>query len=716
VGARGSLRALFEPRSVAVVGASEDPAKFGGRVVRYLAARPRDGSVPPVECFPVNPRHAEIMGFEARRSLAEIGRPIDLAVLAVPAAAVPAAIDDCVRARVGAAVVFASGFAEAGEAGRRTQQAMVERAAASGLRVLGPNCIGMVDVGARVAASFATLWVDGFDAPGPVAIASQSGATASYVYVMLQQRGVGVSLWTTTGNEADVDVADCIDYGAGHAGTRVIVAAIEGVRDGARLLAAIRRAREAGKAVLVLKVGRSALGGEVARSHTGALAGEDRVFDAAIARAGALRCRSYEDLVDMAAVCAAGRWPEGRCVGVVTASGGAGILLSDRAEDLGIELPGLSAALRAGLDARIPAGGASRNPVDVTAAVLNDFPLMIDPIVAVARSGEVDAVIAFLTSAFRSDASVAQVIEALCAAGLDRLGIPVLLSLFTSEANLGALQRAGFPAFVDPVRALQALDGMVRLRAHVADDAPPAAEIEVPEARDETTLLAWLALNGIPAAPTMRVHDEAAAIAAARALGLPVAVKVSLPGLAHKADVGGVRIGLATEEEVREAAGAMLRAARALQRGEGAEGGADGAGGERVAVVVQAMAPAGVETFMGFRRDPQFGPVVAFGLGGKWVEAMDDVALQPAPFGAEVAMRMIRGLRGRALLEGGRGGRPVDLESLAHVLSRFSQLAAGAVSVDSMEVNPFVVVPGGAGGLAVDAKLVPCAPDAAGEA
>lgn len=694
-----NLDGVFAPRSVAVVGASGDPDKFGGRALDYLLNAGYGGSV-----YPVNSRQSRVMGANTWPDLASIGRPIDAAVIAVPPPACIEAIEQCAALGVKAAIVFTSGFAEAGEAGRAYQQALADAANAGGVRILGPNCIGIVNERLRFAATFATMWREGWGNPGPVSFVSQSGAMASYLYVLLREGGIGTANWCATGNEADVDAAECIAHLVRDDETRVIVAALEGVKDGRRLIAALELAREAKKPVVVLKMGKSRVGADAVRSHTGALAGEDRVFDAAVRQSGALRCSSFEEAIDLATVCALGKFPSGRRLGIVTASGGAGIMIADRAEELGIEVPALPASLREELDRIIP-GGVSRNPVDVTAMVLNDFDLMINPIRLVAESPGVDAVIAFLTSAFRSDAMVARLAEAIQRTGLSQVSKPVMLSLFASPQNLQRLHRAGLPAFVDPLRAVKALDSLLRIAAAWRKDreiTPQFAPLAPPPpATDESGLLAFFAANGIPVVASRLAHSASEAAALAEEMGLPVAMKISIPGLAHKSELGGIRTGIATLEQAKQ----TYTELHAL--GKSAPG-----AGRLEGITVQKMASGVVEMMMGFRRDPLFGPVVVLGFGGKWVEVIDDVVMRVAPFGRDTAMEMIESLRGRPLLEGARGSPRADIGALAEALARFSVVAARLDGVASAEINPFILEREGAGGFAADCKLVSAAESA----
>jgi len=694
--AYGDLAALFAPSSVAVLGASADPAKFGGRVLHYLTRGDFAGTA-----YAVNARADRVQGVRAYPTVETIGAPVDLAVIALPAAACIDAVADCGRAGVRAAIVLTSGFAEDGDAGRARQDALLAAARAHGVRLLGPNCIGLANGQARMAATFATMWLDGWPVPGPVSIVSQSGALASYFHVLLAERGMGVAHWCSTGNEIDVDAAECVEWLATDPATRVIVVALEGLRDGRRLAHALLAARAARKPVLLMKLGRSRVGTQAALSHTGALAGDDRVLDAVIRQCGALRCDDFTQAVDLAITCALARFPAGRRVGIVSASGGGGIMAADRAEERGLEVPELGASTRASLDAMLP-GGTSRNPVDVTAMVLADYDLMVRPIGEVARDPGVDGVVVFLTSAFRSEAAGAALRERLVRLDVLASGKPVLLCGVASAAERRALLRDGFALFTEPRSAIDALAALADLHEHwdaPQPSLPPAAPLAAPaHDDDEATLLGFLERHGVPAAPTQLVRDAVAAESAAVAIGFPVVLKFAVRGLHHKSDVGGVVTDVASPAAVRAAFATLTaRAERA------------GLGGRLAGIVVQAQAPDGVEILLGMRRDPAFGAVILVGMGGKWVELLADVAIRLAPVDAAQARSMLAELKGFPLLQGLRGEAPADVDALVAAIVAFSALAARLDDTATLEVNPFVVARGGSGGVAVDAKRTPAA-------
>lgn len=684
-----SLQPLLAPRSVAVIGASDDASKVGGRVLSYLLSGRYRGRV-----FAVNPKQPRVQDHPAFASIDRIDEPIDTAIIALPPPACVDAFAQCAAVGVKTAIVLTSGFREAGAEGAARQKALVDIVRESPIRLLGPNCLGVVNERAGYAGTFATMWKEPWPQPGSVAIVTQSGATASYFYVMLRERGVGISAWIATGNEADVDVAECVRHVAGDESTRVVIAAMEGVGNGPALLDAIAAARAAGKPVLIMKVGKSAVAVDAVRSHTGALAGDDRVFDAAIRQAGAIRCASFEDAADLACACAIGAYPRGPRVGFISASGGAGILMTDVAEDKGLSVPELSAPLRGDLDAMLP-GGNSRNPVDVTAMVLNDLGLMVKPIELLRQSGEVDAVVAFLTSAFRSDQSVSNVIEALQRQAPS--DVPLILSAFTSTENLKRLQQAGYATFVDPARAVNTVDALRRIASwerRTFANQDRVRSLMPPVSLSEASLLEFFALQGIPCSPTREVSSRREAILVAVGFGFPVAMKVSLSGLAHKSETGGVRIGITDSTQAEEAYESLASIGRRLAPNAPAR------------VTVQKMIAGRCEMMMGFRNDDVFGPVVVLGFGGKWVEIIDDVVLRIAPFDREEALAMIDELRGRKLLDAVRGEPAADVGALADALTAFSKLVGRLDRVESAEINPFIVGPAGAGGFAVDAKLV----------
>lgn len=679
-----SLKPLFDPASIAIVGASNDVQKFGGRPIRYSVEGGYRGAI-----LPINPKGGEIQGLKAYRDIREAPGPVDLVIISVPAPGVVEAIEQCAEAGARSAVIFSSGFAELGGEGEAWQARLSEVARRSGVRLVGPNCMGMLNVKAAAVGTFSSAFEHGWPRAGGVAVMSQSGAVGSHCLVLARQRGLGLRGWVTTGNECDVDVAELIAFCAEDPETKVIVAYMEGCKRPDAFCAALEQARRAGKPVIVMKVGASDVGRIAASSHTASLAGADEVFDAVFRQYGVHRARTLDELIDVAAACSAGHFPTGRKLGVVTISGGVGVLSSDAAAQNGLEVPELPKATQARLKALMPFA-TPRNPVDTTATVLNDMRLLRESLDAVLTDGGVDAVLCFLTSLGYSKRLMPQLHEVLGEIRAKHPGRLVMLSMMChAEDRVRLEEELGFVVFEDPSRAIAAIAALMRFGASFARPAPEAPPVlpplDPPPARALTELEAaeLLRAAGLPVLESRlaRTADEAAA--AARALGFPVALKVVSAEIAHKSDVGGVRLKLADEAQVRQAFDGIIAAVNAKAPGAKVDG-----------VMVAPMVEGGVECILGASRDPVFGPMVLFGLGGVFVEVLKDASLRRAPFGRDEARRMIAELKGLPLLQGARGRPPADLDALAEALARLSAYAhAMRDSVESVDLNPVLALP-----------------------
>ncbi|MCH8998334.1 MAG: acetate--CoA ligase family protein, partial [Proteobacteria bacterium] len=615
------------------------------------------------------------------------------------AALVAHALEACAGAGVKSAVVFSAGFAEAGPEGAALQARVSEIARRTGLRVVGPNCLGVFNAAANFYATFSTSLDGGFPAPGQIAIISQSGAYGSHIFALARAKGLGVRYWITTGNEADVEIGECIAWAALAEDVRVIVAYAEGARDSSSLLNGLELARARGKPVIFMKVGRSAVGIAAAASHTAALAGTDAIYSAVFRQYGVYRARSTEDMLDAAYACCGGIYPRGRRLGLVTISGGVGVQMADDAADLGLDVAPMPEAAQARLKQILPFA-ATRNPVDITAQAFNDLSLVERNFEIMIEEGGYDAIIAFLTMVAASPYIVDDLLAMLGALRKRHPDRLMVLSLIAPPDLVARYQAAGYLVFEDPCRAVAAVAALVGFGESFArkPEAPPPLPGPLPALPEgpvsERAAKALLAAAGIPLLEERLVANAEAAAQAARELGPPVALKLTAPGLAHKTEIGGVLLNVATAEAAR--AGFETLQARAAAAGVAAEG-----------VLVAPMA-AGVETILGVQRDPLFGPVVMFGLGGVLVEVLGDVAFRLAPFGRDEAHRMIREIKGFKVLEGVRGAPPADLEALAEALVRLSVLAAAeAERIESIDVNPFLVLPEGQGAVALDALVVP---------
>jgi len=686
-----SLDALFRPRSVAVIGASSDANRIGGRPIAF-SKRAFQGAI-----VPINPNRDEIQGLTAYPSIKDAPGSIDQAIIAVPAKAALQAADECIAKGVKAAVMFSSGFAETGDDGRALQQELARRCAAGGMTLLGPNSLGMFNVHAGLYSTFSSYFDPLWPRTGPVGIVSQSGAFGTYFLALAVERGLGFSHFVATGNEADVDVAACVEWLADDPDTRVIMIYLEGCRDGARLRRALARAAANRKPVVAMKVGVSEQGVAAIASHTGSLAGSDAVFDAVFRENNVHRAQSLDELVDVAYACAGGVFPKSPRLGVVTLSGGVGIQMADAAVERGLTLPRMPDTAQQKVLAMIPFAGPA-NPVDTTAQVVNDWTMFTTILGIVAEEGAVDSVVSFLAHM----GTMPGLMDRLKSAFLNvRQRFPdrvfVLCARMPREMA-DEFTAMGFLIFEDPTRAIAAVAALSRFAQGygkaIAPVAVTAAAQPLPAGPiNEAEAKRLLGAAGIPFAPEKiaRARDEA--VAAANSIGFPVVLKVLSPDIAHKSEAGGVVLGLRSADEV--AAGYDTMMARVAAHAPNAK--LDGA-------LVARMIEGGVETVIGAKRDAIFGPVVMFGLGGVYVEVLKDVTLRLAPVDRDTAKEMIRAIKGIALLTGARGKPPADLDALADALMAMSHFAAAHPNVTSAEINPFIALPDG--GVAVDALIM----------
>lgn len=690
-----SLDALFRPRSVAILGASDDATRISGRPVRYLIEGGFKGSI-----YPVNPNRETVQGLKAYKSLAEVPETPDVALLAVPAALTEQAVRECVEKGVKGAVIFSAGYAESGEDGLAIQARIADIARAGGLRLLGPNCLGIFNPQIGFYGTFTQSLDKEMPFPGPLGIISQSGAYGSHIAYLARKRGIGINYWITTGNEADVDVAESLEWMATQPDIKVIMAYVEGVRDGARFRRALALARENGKPIVMMKVGRSEIGARAASSHTASLAGSDAIYDALFRQYGVHRATTTEEQIDVAYACARGIFPKGDKLGVVTLSGGAGVLISDAAERNGLDVAPMPEAAQKILKDLLPFATVV-NPVDTTAQALNDMNLLAKNIEVILEQGGYDALIGFFTTVPNTRTLSKPLRDAIakgCANFPDRL---IALQMIADPEVVKDYEQAGFLVFEDSDRAVAALAALTRFgrslsRASGEVHITPAAPIGK-SALSERAAKGLLGKAGIPFLDERLATNAALAGAAADAIGYPVVLKIVSPDIEHKTEIGGVLVGVADRKAVEAGYATLIERAAQHRPDARIEG-----------VLVAPMAKKGVEVIVGVSRDPVFGPAVMFGLGGVHVEVLKDVTFRLAPFGRDEAKRMIDEIRGRALLSGVRGAPASDVDALADLLVRISEFAAAhADDIETIDLNPVIAWPKGEGAVALDALVVP---------
>lgn len=703
-----SLARLLDPASIAIVGASDNPDKIGGRPIHYMRRHGYAGTL-----YPINPQRAEVQGERAWPSLAALPAAPDLAIVAVAGEQAVRAVDDCAALGVAAAIVISAGFSETGEAGRALQDAMTARARAAGMRIVGPNSQGLANFGNGAIASFSTMFLEVTPGDGPVAVISQSGGMCAMVYGLLRQRGIGVRHVHATGNEADVSVAELACATLRDPEVGCVLLYLESLREAGPLAEAAALARTRGVPLIVVKSGRSEAGARAAASHTGALANEDRAVDAFFEHHGILRARDPQELVRYAELALRSPLPQGPRVVVVSNSGASCVLASDAAAERGLEIAPLAPATQQALADRLPGYATTVNPVDITAALLSNNGLFGQVLPVIGADPAADMFLLDIPVAGRGYDVDSFATDA---AGFARAASkPVVVVAW--QDNVAATFRAhGLPVYADEIQAMDALSALLRLRrlrerdgvilapqaALAADPAPDATGGFLSEAAS----LALLADNGLAVIEhaVCRTADEA--VAAWRRIGAPVALKTCSAQLPHKSEHGLVALGLNDEVALRTAFDHQAQTLGKLDVRDGAW-------------LVARMRRGLHECALGARVDPVLGPVVMIGSGGKYVEALRDVAVLMPPFDAAQVIEKLRGLRIGALLQGVRGDPPADVEALARQAVTLGDYAlAAGPRLASIDINPVMVGAVGQGAVAVDAlvELHPASQSAAREA
>jgi acyl-CoA synthetase (NDP forming) len=688
---------LFHPRGIAIVGASADLTRIGGHPIKALRNAGYAGRI-----VPVNPKYQELHGLRCYPDAASVDQRCDLAIVAVPAAAVPAAIRDCGKAGIPFAIVLTAGFREIGAEGRALEAELKRAIAQSGVRVVGPNCQGVLSLEARVWAAFGSVADETGFRPGSISCAFQSGGFGYAVVNLAEAQGLGFRYCVSSGNESDIDTPELLSAFLDDPGTSVAFAYLEGTPDARRLLDVGHKSLKTGKPVMIWKGAHTEAGIRAAASHTANMTGSADIWRAALRQAGLIEVDDVEPVVDIAKVFAQGRLPRGNGVGVLSISGGAGIVYADAAVQGGLALPPFSEATRAALRRVVPAFASPENPADVTAGFFNDPTVLTEALDIVLADERIDQLSVLLVSI--SGAAAARACEAIAAAA-GRTDKPVHVAWSgrhaKSAAAVAALTGAGVPFLTTPVRLARAAAALARFAAdrrrllpRRAPDVvvPPGLVLPAGAATlNEVESKAVLRAFGIPTPNEVFVPAGGNVAEAAQELEPPFAVKIVSRDIAHKTEVGGVVLNCFVLGE--DVARSITAAASMAVPGASIDG-----------VLVSEMAQ-GVEALIGIVNDPSFGPVVALGLGGVLTEVLADVTWRVAPFDLDTAREMIAELRGARLFDGYRGKPPADKEALARVLVSASRMAAALASrLKEADINPLLVGPGGA--VAADALVL----------
>jgi len=686
------------PSTVAIIGASNDPGKIGGRPVRYLLTCGYTGTI-----LPVNPGRAEIQGLPCFPSIASLPCAPDLAVVALPAHLVVDTVRELADAGARSAVIFSAGFAETGPQGIEQQNALGEIARTSGMRIVGPNCLGIFNANTGMFATFSTSLEQNTPTGGSVAIASQSGAYASHLSMLATERHIPIGYWFSTGNECDIEVAECIHWLADRDDVKVIIAYAEGIRTGDKLRAAFAHAHATKTIVVFVKVGHSEVGSHAAQSHTAALTGSDAVFDSLCRQYGVLRAHNTEEALDAGYAAALGRLPNSRRTGLMTVSGGAGIHMADCADELGLDVAPMPESAQQALQKILPYAG-TRNPVDVTAQVINEVALFEDFLELTLDQGQYDIVVIYFTFVAAVDAMIEPMATALKRVLNKYPERLLILSIIAPDAIVARYEATGALVIQDPWRAVRAAAALATLAESLRRPRLPSSRPD-PQPLPETSLDEFkakqlLASHNFQVSRELLVDEPAECIAAGDQLGWPVVVKIVSPDIAHKTEVGGV-VTQVQRDDIVAVASTMLGSVRE-QRPQA----------EIRGLLVAESIENGVEVIVGIEHDPTFGPVVMFGLGGVFVEVIKDVSFALAPFDEIEANKLIDATQAGPLLSGHRGGAEADRESLVELLlaaGRFADQHRGYVQ--TMDLNPVIVRTERRGAIALDAVLVARRPD-----
>ena len=704
------LKNLFHPRSVALIGASTEQNKLSGRPFRFFREYGYAGNV-----YPVNPKYPEIAGVPCFAKLSDIPGEVDLAVITLPATAVPEALAECGAKGVKAAAIISSGFAEVGGEGIRLQDELQRIALENGIAVCGPNCSGFVYFPERVTATFSVGLDGGFPEAGPAAFISQSGALSSYILGAAKERGLAFRYWITTGNECVLSFTDYLQYVLEDPEVRLVLGYLEDARDGQAFQAAARRALALDKPLIILKAGRSEAGAKASVSHTGSLAGADEVYQAVFSQNGVLRADSLDELFDFALLAQAPRRPRGRRVQVVSISGAAGILMADIGSELGLEFSDLSPATKDELRKIMPPFASITNPMDVTAEAVARPGLLTQAAEVILTDPNVDNLVMFFGivpgAHERLATGIAQV-----ARGTDKLVMMTWFPLPRADIWM-SLARAGVPVFPEPARGIRALGKMAQYvaarersfsRHTAAIESSSGLESSVKKILDHAknqgrSTLSEVEAKSLLKALGLRVPRGGLARSAAEArsllsdIGSAVALKASSPDLLHKTEAGVIRLGVESPEEVERAFEEIVAKAKKWDPQARLDG-----------VLVEEMIGEDTrEVIVGARQDLRFGPIVTFGLGGVFVEAIRDFVVWPAPLTLDEARQIIRRIRGYRILTAFRGRPAADLEALAQVLCQVGQFAcAWRERICELEINPLFVLPEGSGVVVGDALAV----------
>jgi len=690
---------FFEPDSVAVIGASREAGKVGYEVVKNLLINEFQGNI-----YPINPKTNEILGLKSYPSILNVEDRIGLAVLVVPSQFIMSVIEDCGKKGIDSLIIITAGFKESGSDGARLEHDLAKRAKELNIRVLGPNCLGLIDTGSKLNASFAP----GMPIKGKIAFFSQSGALGTAILDWSIKENIGFSKFVSLGNKMDINEADLLNVLADDPETNVILGYIEGVKNGRLFMDAAYEATKK-KPVVIVKSGSTAAGARAASSHTGTLAGSDNAFQAAFKQCGILRASTIEALFDYALVLAYQDLPRNNRLAILTNAGGPGIIAADACEKSELTMASFQQETIESLRSSLPSTAAIYNPVDVIGDAKADR--YLSALKALRNDKNTDALLVLLTPQATTEAGLTAQGIADTFSGSGKTVVTSFMGGESVKEGIDILDDNKIPNFPHPERAIQALEAaskysnwknnpkQIKQERIPVDNEKIARILSRAEKQTEHTLGGSDAMEVLTeygfVVPKMGLAETGReAMEMSSEIGYPIVMKIASPDILHKSDIGGVRLGLRDDQEVQRAFDEVISAARRYMPSALILG-----------VTINQMVPKGREVILGMAKDPDFGPMLMFGLGGIYVEVLKDVAFRIAPIDHREAASMISEIRTYQLLRGVRGEEPADIQSITDALVKLSQLVTDFPEIIEMDINPLTVMTTGKGAIAVDCRI-----------
>jgi len=693
------LEKLFDPKSIAIIGASRKEGKVGHSVLKNLFQYGYKGSI-----YPVNPKAEEILGIQTYPTISAVPGDIDLAVVAVPSESVPSILKDCVEKRVGSVIIISAGFKESGKQGSGLERELTEIIKGSRIRVLGPNCLGVINTASNLNASFAA----GMPTRGNIAFFSQSGALCTAVLDWALEEDVGFSKFISLGNKADIDEIDLILALADDPETRVILGYLEGIDDGVRFMQAVSEVSKK-KPIIITKAGRTQAGARAASSHTGTLTGSDTAYQAAFSQSGVIRANTVEALFDFAIAFAYQALPRGPNLAILTNAGGPGIIAADAAENSILQMASFREETIRELREKLPANASIYNPVDVIGdAAANRYEQAMRTII---NDPGVNSLIVILSPQAMTDIKeTAEVISKISASVSDKPIVSSFMGGLEVKAGIKILRSGKIPNYSYPERAVASLEAMLKYQQWKEASPGKTKSFAVNKKKTERILAKVkeetranltpeetrevLSAYGFSFPKRVVTETSREAISAANSLGYPVVMKIVSPDILHKSDIGGVKVGIREKSQVTRSFEDLISNAKRFMPEALILG-----------VAVEEMVGPGKEVILGSSRDPSFGSLIMFGLGGIYVEVLKDISFRIAPLTLEDAESMIREVHSYTILKGVRGEEPSDLEAVKEALLRLSQLVTDFPEILEMDINPLMVLPSGKGAVVIDSRL-----------